>query len=348
MNLSKGHISVKEKVSSILTTTVSTWKPLQMLLLINQQLHIFRRTNSSTGYASAKKPFPNSNPSMWTSNLRKPSSHNHQERPHHTHPAPPQISKNALISNYHSEPRRKTYHPSPSPTLYPPTTIESVKLWRATIFGNLAFAKVEQHRPKRGIVVVRNAGGKNRGLEKEKRKGGRRRRRAPLWRFVDRRIPTSSFLRIGELRRGSVVLGWWPSPSPVFRPRSTRFLSTLGCAPEQPSRARTSRPPTKPSHGAEPRLRTIDSHGNEPRSRSRVEGRRRRASEGWRASCRLVQGRRLQPGHPARARGKTSNGHGPDQPSCIPCRTNPHSLALCHPKSGFWLNLVYRGRIFFV
>lgn len=31
-----------------------------------------------------------------------------------------------------------------------------------------------------------------------------------------------------------------------------------------------------------------------------------RAREGWRASCRLVQGRRLPPGHPARARGKTA------------------------------------------
>ncbi|KAK1127257.1 hypothetical protein K0M31_003801 [Melipona bicolor] len=105
-----------------------------------------------------------------------------------------------------------------------------------------------------------------------------------------RRVPRRR--RDGDRGRGSssgsassVAARSFSAGGPVCRPlpsarraRSIRLLSTLGCAPEQPWRARTTtRPPTEPSHGAEPRLRTIDSHGNEPRRRSRVESRGREA-----------------------------------------------------------------------
>lgn len=157
------------------------------------------------------------------------------------------------------------------------------------------------------------------------------RRAAPF--SVDRRIPTLSvcrhrrrrrrrFLeRIGELRHGSVVLGSWPTTTP--RPRFSAASWRLGCAPEQPWRART-----EPSHGAVPRLRTIDSHGNEPRSRSRVGGEVEEEEEvGLAKGGGRVVGWSRDGAHRAGSPGKGSgkNGHGPDPP--------PHSP--CQSKSGF-------------
>lgn len=128
--------------------------------------------------------------------------------------------------------------------------------------------------------------------------------------------------RIGELRHRSVVLGW-SVPVPEFLLHPLSRPTTLRGRPNHPlNRA------TAPSRDYALLIRMGTKEGAE---RSRVESSRggwkrwRKREPVKRVAERVVGWSRdgaYRLGHPARAHGKTSSGHGPDRPLRHPPSAN--------------------------
>lgn len=151
MNLSKGHTSVKKKVSSILTTTVLTWKPLQMLLLIKPTAPYFSSHKFVNRICVRKK---NLSPTLI-----------HQYEPRTFANPAPTITKNDHITPTLLRLKSPKTHSSRTTTQKPeekPATLHlhlpSIHLQQSSLWNSVAPQSLEISLLQRWNNIVRNGG----------------------------------------------------------------------------------------------------------------------------------------------------------------------------------------------